>query len=208
MNIFLKHSITLVELLVAVSLLGLLIVGISSLDTYARLHLVTSDRSAQVQNEISYVLEHMAKQISKAIGNRAIPGEDPVDLADITGDNAIKVYIDLDAGGILPGDGLRGTGGDRWIAYRSHLNTGGPVTRYQVWYCSECGSSNCNSCSSGWETIARKVNSFDRSAADNTVYIDIASCFEPQETSHNCGSLDNPQYSMRTQIKMPTVSIH
>ncbi|MGD9015338.1 MAG: hypothetical protein PVI33_04885 [Candidatus Omnitrophota bacterium] len=208
MSVFLKHSITLVELLVAVALLGLLILGISNLDTFARLHLVTSDRRMQVQNNASFVLEHMAKEIAKAIGNRAIPGEDPVDLADISSDRAIKVYVDLAPGGILPGDGLRGTGGDRVRAYRSRLNTGGPSTRYQFWYCSECGNPACSNCAAGWEVLDRGITSFNRNATDNHIYIEIIACWDPTEAVHNCGTLDNPRVTMRTQIKMNAVTVN
>ena len=69
MGILFKHSITLVELLLAVALIGLLIVGISSLDSFARLNLITSDRRVQLQNELTLVLEDMSRSIFRATGN-------------------------------------------------------------------------------------------------------------------------------------------
>ena len=69
-----KSAVTLIELLVALSLLGLLVVGISSLNTYAQYHLITSDRRATVQNQLSLVLEYMSRDIVRATGDSSNPG--------------------------------------------------------------------------------------------------------------------------------------
>ena len=65
---FSKRSITLVELLIAIALVGLLVIAVFSLDNYARFHLITSDRRARLQNEASFCIEQIVKDGIRAIG--------------------------------------------------------------------------------------------------------------------------------------------
>ncbi len=68
-----RRSITLVELLVAVVLVGLLVLGISSLDVFSRFHLLTADRRVQLQNEASLCIERIAKDVERGIGTASDP---------------------------------------------------------------------------------------------------------------------------------------
>ena len=86
-----RQSVTLVELLIAISLIGLLVVGITSLSTYANFHLLTSDRWAQVQNELSFTLEDMSKNIVRATGNFNDPG-----IENIAGGFRVRVSVNPD----------------------------------------------------------------------------------------------------------------
>jgi len=48
MKHYLKKSITILELLVALSLLTVMVLGFSSMDMFGRYHVLTSDKRAQV----------------------------------------------------------------------------------------------------------------------------------------------------------------
>jgi prepilin-type N-terminal cleavage/methylation domain-containing protein len=73
MNSHSKKSFTLLELIIAIILLGILALGFTSIDLFARRHAVTADQRARLQNEVSLTLEHMAKNIINAVGNRGNP---------------------------------------------------------------------------------------------------------------------------------------
>ncbi len=186
-----NKAITLAELLIAVSLLGLLSVGIWSIDRFSRHHLITSDKHAQAQNQASVAMEHMAKNIGKAIGNRAVPAENPVSLAPIGGDTAIRVYIDSALDGSSPGDGRRGTEGDHWIAYRYRASTG------QIWYYADYPASPR-------EVIAKRISAFTPGVSENYVSIFIKSKYDYSSSA----GIDNPEVEIKTNIRMPAVSLN
>ncbi|MBU4346464.1 MAG: hypothetical protein KKH29_03965 [Candidatus Omnitrophica bacterium] len=192
MNSLLNKSVTLLELLIAITLIGLVALGFSSIDLFSRHHVLTADRRAQIQNDVSYVLDHMAKEINKAIGNRVITGEDPIDLDNIAGDIAIRIYVDLAADGQSPGDGQIGTQGDRWRAYRFN------GVANQIWYYSDYPGS--------YEVISRKILDFAPSSivSDNFVEITVTARCDPTDTTSSI--IDNPSITMSTRIKMPSVS--
>jgi len=70
-----KNSVTLVELLLAVALMGVMTLATYGLYYLSRIQLANSLYRTQVQNELSYVLEDMSKNIVRAVGetnNRGI----------------------------------------------------------------------------------------------------------------------------------------
>lgn len=212
MKSFLKKSTTLLELIVALVLMGLLILAFANIDFFSRFHTITADRRAKVLNEVTYILEHMAKRINWAIGNPLIDGEAGiVDLSPIDGDYAVRIYIDAgDFGDAQPGNGTREETGagttDHWIAYRCR-STGDPLERYQLWYYAKC--TNPNNCQSDQETvISSKVSAFNMTydPPDNYVFVNLTACWNPNETSHPCGTAENPNATMCTRIRMPSVS--
>jgi len=183
-----NKSLTLIELLISVCIFSLIVVGFSNIDTFSRYHVLSSDRRIKLQNDAAYVLEHMAKNISKAIGdanNRAVVIEDS--------NHRVKIYVDLASNGYSSGDGQRGTEGDRWIAYQY---SGSPdyEMRYYSDYVDSPGS---------YEVISRKISSFSGSFSDNYVLAEVGTCWNPAVA---CGSLDNLALSMINRIYMPSVS--
>ena len=198
MTHFLKRSVTLLELLLASSLVGLLILAISSLATFAKFNLISFDRRAQLQNESSYVLEHIAKYIT---GQKSVGGaigdinQPPIDITSgISGDTALKAYIDSDSNGQRDPDTT-----DKQIAYRYRSPA------YQVWF-----YENYTDFNDTYLVVANKVTDFTPaySQGDNYLELQITACWDPDESSGNCGSFDNPQVGMRTRVKMPAVSVN
>jgi hypothetical protein len=204
-----RIGVTLLELLIAITLLSVIVIGFTSIDMFSRYHVLTADRRAKVQNEVSYVLEHMSKEISKAIGDS---NNLPVVIDD--SNRRVKVYIDYNP------DGQRGTG-DRWIAYRYRDSSAPEAERYQLWYCPQCTDSTCGVCTpDDWNStgfinngyvLSRKITSFSPTY-DNTEtdgdprddYLEIQSTirWDPAQAV----SFDNPEVTMSTRIKMPSVS--
>ncbi|MCK9595159.1 MAG: prepilin-type N-terminal cleavage/methylation domain-containing protein [Candidatus Omnitrophica bacterium] len=66
-----KKAVTLIELLICLVLMGMVIMGFYSIELFSHYHLLTSDRRAKLQNDSTYVLEHMVKKLSLAIGDSA-----------------------------------------------------------------------------------------------------------------------------------------
>lgn len=211
-----KKSVTLLELIIAFTLFSVVILAFSSLDLFTRYHVIGSDRRAKLQNDISYILEHMTKEIRRAIGNEVINGADSVIEVDVKpNDVLVKVYIDAS------GNGMRETpvnnpaaAEDHWIAYR-YDSTGAPMN--QVRYCGRCNNANCNfaSCMDAVDILSRNVADFtaikpvvnpgtDNTLNDNSLDVEVTCRWQAAQAA----SADNPAVTMRSRIKMPSVSLH
>jgi len=55
-----NNAFTLVELLLALALAGVVILGFTSLDTFGRYQVMTTDRLAKAQNELTLIADHMS----------------------------------------------------------------------------------------------------------------------------------------------------
>lgn len=197
MNLFHCKSLSLIELIIAITLMALVVLGFASIDLFSRFQVLSSGRRAKAQNEASSVLEHMTKEISKAVGSAGISGQAPISNDTIGVDTAIHAYIDSDRDGR----------GDRWIAYRFISAS------YEIQYCPEClGNPPCDSCLSPWGSadeniLSQKITYFipNYNLSDNYIDISVTACDDPVGT---CGTRDNPSVTMQTRIKMPAVSTH
>lgn len=200
MNPHLNRATTLIELLIAISLIGIVILGFSSIDLFSRYQILTSDKRAKVQNEVSYVLEHKIKEIINGIGD---VNQTTVDTTTkISGDPAIRVWVDANSNGkrdAYPDD--------HQIAYR-YRSSG--TERHQIWYYAVCRGANCNqSGSTDPEVIARSISAAPTyGLTGNYLSVEITGCWDPAEATTKCGTSDNPTVTMKTRIKMPAVSTH
>ena len=197
-NNYYNKGLTLLELLIAIAIFSLMLIGFSSIDIFSRYHVVSSDRRVKLQNDASYVLEHMTKQISKAIGDVNNP---PV----VIDESNRKIYVYRDANE----NGRRGPHEDYWTAYR--------YQPYQVWYCPQCKydgdadpANACHNCySSPWESteiLSSKITAFTPTYSPSNDYLEVelSACWDPAQPS----SPDNPCLSMKNRISMPAVSTH
>ena len=207
-------SVTLLELLIAIVLLSILVLALTSIDFFARNHVITADIRARLQNKVYLVLEHMKKNVSAAIGNETLYGAETVaDIREVTGVDEsarLKIYVDAN------GNGIRETaaGTDYWRAYRSYYNLGSNT--YQIQYCGQCQDKTCATCVSGYTTIGTNIINFiptkPVTLTDNFIDVEVTACLHPEnnydgDTNNDCGTIDNPQATMKTTLIMPSVSV-
>lgn len=216
MNSYLKKSLTLIELLIAIGLLSVIILAISNIDVFTRFHTISADRRAKLQNEVSILLEHMTKEISKAIGNEMSTGAGTVVFItnNLPNDALIRVYIDANGNGRREAERSNpNPTDDHWLAYR-YDGSGSPSNQNQLRYCGRCQDNSCNFslCMDGEEILSDRISGFvpfkpedsDFYLTYNYVDIQLASCWQPAQAA----SPDNPEVVMRAKIKMPSVSTH
>jgi hypothetical protein len=221
MRLHSTKSFTLLEVVISLILISILVILFAAIERIGISHTLALDRYSRVQNDLTYILEHSTKQISKAIGNTKInrvstDGDQIINTATISGDKAIEFYVDAAADYISPGDGLYGTGGDHWRAYRFRPSTAIPSSdSYQLWYCPRCSVPICDTCCAGctpsvpWgmpeNTMSKKVKdvTYDYNPVYNYVDITIQGCWDPNQAA----SRSNPGASMKERIKLPSVSI-
>jgi hypothetical protein len=203
-----NKAITLAELLISISLLGMLSVGIWSIDRFVHYHLFNSSHRAKLESEAAFIIEHITKKITGsgpqggAIGNKLNPA---VELQ-WPGDGEIaKIFIDRNANGIRDGN-------DIWIAYR-HMDSGAYV--HQLWYYPNCEGADCSLSIIQPGCLSYKVRRFNIQDADGGAYpfhqenylpIYLKLCWEPAN-SPACGAPENPSVEMRARIKLPSVSL-
>jgi hypothetical protein len=206
MNTPLNKSVTLVELLIALTLIGLVVLGFSSIDLFSRFHVTTSDRRIQLQNDVATALEHMTKQISRAIGNTALT--DTVAVKAYADNKGIRIRIDdSPANGYVDAN-------DTWIAYR-HENIGSPATDSEIRFYPNAGS--IETPAEPHESIAHRIvissggvygvefsGNFDVNGwlLDNILEVKVSGRWNPAQTVSN----ENPEVTLRTRILMPAVS--
>ena len=203
---------------VALMVLSILVIVFAAIDLFTQGQVLTIDRRSKVQNELAYILEHSAKQISKAIGNTKIDrsssdGDQIIKTDPILGDTAIEFYAENNYNGVRDNSGATP---DNWMAYRLRPSTADPATEsYQLWYCPSCATSGCLDCTPAWGTadniLGKKVKgvTYAYDPAGNYVDISITGCWDPSGSATNveCGTSDrNPSTSMSTRISLPLVT--
>jgi prepilin-type N-terminal cleavage/methylation domain-containing protein len=210
MNPILKRkSITLIELLIALSIFAVLTLAFTSIDLFSRYHVRTADMRAQLQNEASSALEHMSKNISQAIGDLT---NWPAQSTVLGNDRLIIAWLDGNPFAVpaVAANGRRDTdpGNDHRIAYRFTGVAG--IDARQIRFCPNCQDNSCSNCSVPWdrEIICRRVANFVIPAAGvistNNISLEITLRRDPSLAA----SQDNPEVTIRTYIKMPAVSTH
>jgi len=195
MSFYSRKSFSLIELVMAISLLGVIILAVSNIDIFSRYHYAATDRRAKLQNDVSLCLEHIAKNASRAIGNETFFGANSVVSMGV---NTLSIFIDANKNGSID------AGMDYWVRYKLEPSS------HEFSYCGQCSDSACGSCSAiSEEQLARDVTEFipakDFSQAG---YIDVSitACWDPR-TPSTCGTPDNPSVSMSTGIALPSVAI-
>jgi len=83
-------GVTLLELIIAISLLGVVALAFTSIQSFSQYHAIGSDRRAKVQNELSFILGDMAKNVQRASGDYNNP---PIQAVT----NGFRVRVDLNA---------------------------------------------------------------------------------------------------------------
>gem|GEM_PF-750067 len=219
-------AITLTELLLAVSLLSIIILYFATLEDIGTKDVRNQDRKAKVQNEVAYVLEHMAKEAKRAIGHRnmslaiwgfPLVGFNPVGVTTSGGNTYFKVWIDYN------NDGHWDFPNDRVIAWCFE-----PGNRRVTYYDICNGLNDCSlSGSSSPELMSNRITSVTFTPAsitfaqifgtpppiqNNYIQVSVTGCYDSTPRGvlllGACGTLNNPQVTMRTTINMPSVSVN
>src|SRR4030042_3998228 len=202
------RAITLLELIIAITLLGVIVIGFSSIELFSRSQTLSADRKAQVQNEAAYVLEHMTKEISRVVGSIINPAV--VIISDTSPLATTFLIINIDTNN----DGIADSGPWNGYSYFDETNTS-PNLRNRITYCPPLSNVLCQQAALNTNTqdISNKITNFivnydnietDGDTIDNYLEIELTARWDPALPS----SLDNPEITMRTRIKMPSVSTH
>lgn len=210
-GIIYRKAVTLLELLLAISLLSVIVLAVSSVHLFSHSQVISAERRSRLQNEAAYCLEHMAKDISRAIGNTN-------DLAVIgyTDNKGIRIRVDDN-----PADGKIDTT-DHWVSYRhENIIQGGSAVDSEIRYYQDAGEGETPS--GTYESICQKVKitpigstnpdewgvvfDFDLTK-NNYLNVIIRTCWDPSEKSSQCATRDNPLNTMSNNISMPSVSVN
>lgn len=134
-----KKSITLAELMIAITLLAVVILAAGAFDIASKGFLRSSDRKAKVINELSYVTDHLQRIILLATGDANDPGI-------IASGTNLTLRLDISPVTFLP----RNTptyADDAWVRYR--------ISGDEIQFCSNFNN-GAGSCSVTWETITNR----------------------------------------------------
>lgn len=138
-NLKFKSGVTLVELIIAMSLLGIVVLGATTFDLASRQFLTSSERKTQVLNELTFILEHMNKNVHKATGDISNLG------LIIPGGSGGQIWIRQDSN-LTP----QNYNDDKWLRYSYNSNN------YNLNFCSDFNK-NSNSCNVTEELLSRRV---------------------------------------------------
>lgn len=181
------------ELLIALVLMGLVVLGINSITLFSRYQLISSERRVKLQNDISFCLDHITKRGLNTIGNESIFGNNSAVL--IVPNVSLALYIDSPSSSI----GIRDAN-DYWVKYTFNSST------HQLSYCDNCrASSACPTCSVGTEVLSNKITAFSCTknfTQGNFVEVKITSRWDPAASV----SVDNPEVTMHATIYLPSLS--
>ena len=191
-----NKSVTLIELIIAISLVAVIILGVNSINIFSHYQVVSSDRRAKLQNEVAFCLEHMTKHISMAIGDVS---NDPI--VAYSDNRGIRVRIDDN-----PANGRVDTT-DHWIAYRHignqilffpNATTSGVPSGSSEVLSNRILTTNLGASTDTWGLV------FSRDPGDNNLVAIVRARWDPATAV----SQDNPQVSMQTSVDLPSVSIN
>ena len=201
-------SVTLLELLIAIVLLSIVTIGLSSIDLFSRNHVLSADRRAKLQNEASLALEHMSKHIGQAIGDFNNPA-----VFEYPDSRGVRIKTDTSGDGRRDNDAT-----DFWVAYR-YEEVGNPVSDARIVFYENAGTGPLPVGNS--DIIANHVAIIDTTQTprdnwglaffpamsngrlvDNSMEVQIICRWNPAQAA----SVDNPQIELRNRVKMPSVS--
>ena len=183
-----SSAFTLLELLIAISLIAVISVGLVSISIFTQHHVISSDRRAKVQNAVSLVLEHMAKNIrgtDTSGGAIGYSGKSPITIANAGA--KIFIIVDSNNNGRFDDSGVDGT-----IIYEFNAIT------HNIDF-TPAGSTTPEPLTQG--TIVSVQ--FAYNITDNFIEVQITGRWRPDQAI----SLVNPEVVMLNRINMPSVSL-
>lgn len=155
--------------------------------------MIIAGRRAQLQNSITSALEHMARNIARAIGDTT---HFPINNTSIGSNTAIEITIDSNKNGMLDA-------GDTQVAY-SYNATSDQLVYYANYNASTSTPANFNDTLAYNITTDLGTGNVTYNNTTNYVKVKISGRWDPG----NSTSPTNPQVNMTTIMQMPSVSVN
>lgn len=199
---------TLIELLIVVVLLSLISLGFFNLHIFSQEQVFQADRRAKVQNEISFILEHMTKHVKGTAWHGGAIGDInnlPITLvAGGGGVTQIQIRTDWNNNGRLDTPAGGGADTDKTIIYEYDNHN---IRFYPNFEDSPGASEVLTNLAviigpfnaGGPTTVAYTIG-------DNFFDIQISGCWDPTQPA--LPVLENPHVTMTATINMPAVSVN
>jgi hypothetical protein len=178
-----NKSVSLVELLIASTLIILIAVGFTGIDIFSRHHVINAERRVKMQNELAYTLETVNKAVTRGIGDYNNP---PLALLA----NGFQVRVD---------DNSPGTPRDYGDDTLVNFTLSGNDLKYQVGAGpEEILASHILPGVNFGSLPPNPADGFYIQLSNNDTMLEIAlvARWKPNEAS----SIDNPQVSMKSNI--------
>jgi Tfp pilus assembly protein PilE len=179
MNLSRNKAITLIELLIAIVLLGVMTLAFSSIDLFSRYHLRTSEYRAKIHNELAYVLETITKDVVRATGDVSNGGIKYVSGTSFT--------VRIDTLGLVPTPGNYGD--DTTITYAL---SGYQITRQGV----SLNTQNIISSGGFGYTICNNTGCSASITSGLGIEVRLTGRYDPSKTL----SAENPESKIKTKI--------
>jgi hypothetical protein len=192
-----KKSISLIELLIAISLLSLIIIGAGSFHLASSQFLHSSERKTEVLNEMTYILEHMQKYVMQASGDINNPGIDSQNLP-----TQKRLHIRL--ANNTPDD----LSDDDWVTYR-YFTQGANI--YTLQFCPPRQDiNNCNN----WEELSERLiarsgggdapgfnfSTYEDDSSLDVNMVRVDSIILRYDPDNNIDTSENPQVSITSPL--------
>ena len=187
-----RSGLNLIELIMSMVLMSLVLLAFFSIDLFSRNHVISSDRRAKVQNEISYAIGDMSKYVQQSIGDYNNP---PIVRYPAAGaQTGFQVRLDLN-NPRTPRDLLD----DSWVIF--YLN-GNQLIRILPGYPNETLSSRVSGIFVANVMPDYPTEGFYVRIADQGMSVDVGLVgrYDPAATANS----DNPQIAMKTRLVSPS----
>lgn len=195
---------SLIEVLIAIILIGVVIIAIGNIELFSRFHVAASEKRVKLQNDVSYVIDHLTKTLIGSAATGGAIGDILRPTVSIAG-NAIRIWVDLNRNGRRdsPPDDVE-------VVYSYQPDT------HQVWYYPNFSTNPgvhdvlTNSVIlPGFGSDTTQPSYFLYDPNNNYLDVQISACWNPAGTPPNiCNTQENPQVTMQSRIQMPSVSTH
>ena len=202
---FSKKAFSLMEILIAVVLMGVVVLAITSVDITSRRFFGTSSTESWIQDEAKIAMEHIVRHIQQGVGDMTFAGttgNDPYAVGSTRGfyildtnglltdsDNAIHIKLDANRNGRYDG-----APPDEIVKYNYS-----PHPDYTIYYTD--GAGNIEALADG--IVSDAIFSFDSTTPNQVdVVISVRQHPEPEHPA----SLDNPETTLTSSIILRAMS--
>ena len=185
---------TLIELLIALALFSMIILAASSMQVFGHNQLVTGQRRAKLQNELTILVGHMKRQALRTIGTSA-NNDVQIQNPGLGGYPCLYLYIDANANGVR-----NAPPADHLVAYLHQ------IALSQVWFYANAGGAGAINFGGAHEVIASGITAIGWAIAANTNFVTLTGLTARWIPAQACYSANNPCVVMDSAIYMPSLS--